>query len=122
MRSAVWGAACLVLLAMSITTAGARPAANVARTVTADDQGHLHIVGGVTASNSQCWKYVNVTVRHLVSGTWTKVGQGKTDGTGYYDIQVADDPGTYQAITPHQTKGSTNCLKAHSARLTHHHP
>jgi hypothetical protein len=81
--------------------------------ITADDQGHLNIVGGVTASKQKCIQNVPVKVQKYKqsTGKWVKKGSGMTDNTGYYEIPVNDAEGRYRSIAVHIVKGNDVCLK-----------
>ena len=112
---------------LSIVTAGGAGAGvhakNVSRSITldptpADMEGSVSAQGGLQACKAQ----VPVAIFKFKNGAWTKVGGGKTDNTGFYQVPPGQSSGRWKAVAKAvaRTNAGTsyNCLRAVSAVQT----
>ncbi len=82
---------------------------------------HLRAAGVVNARTRACEASRLVLIQKLVNGSWHSIKKVRTGSRGAYNVAIADQTGTYRAMTVHKKTASTGLLAGISPTDKHQH-
>jgi hypothetical protein len=82
---------------------------------------HLHAGGVVKSRIHACEANRLVLIQKLVTGSWHPIKKVHTGSLGAYDVAIADQTGTYRAVTVNRKTVRLDCLPDISPTAKHEH-